>query len=236
VESSGPGRWSSGRPQQPNAQQPPQRTPDVKEAQPAAACRGPVGSEADGWTGCWSNRESSGRGAQGFQRAERPGRASCGDPYGWRLLLVRRRAAGSELRFVHRSRVGHDPVDPQVAARRSQSRRRISRRRISRHSQPSSNRRPKRLVKRPARSPQPSPVPRLRVVQPVPARQQRARKPRARYPFGIRQRLHNRSSRSSLDWGLERRPTRLRATWPLHPYSRHRRRRPQSLSRRVPGP
>jgi hypothetical protein len=152
------------------------------------------------------------------------------------LLLVAAARKAPEPRFVHRSLAARDLVAPQVAARRSQSRRRIRQRRINRHSQPNSNRRPKQLVRRPARSRQPSHVPRLRVVQPVPAPQLRARRPRARYPFGIRQRLHNPGSRFSLGWGLERRPTRLRVTRPLHPYSRHRRRPPQPLSRRTLSP
>ena len=234
-----------GRPQQPNAQPNAQQrsaTPAAdtrrKDARPAAARRGAVGSEASGRTGCWSRpgrlrtrstRVPTGR-APAKSRLQRRVRAA-------QLLLVA--AAGRKVpepRFVHRSLAARDPLAPQVAARRSRSRRRISRRRISRHRQPS--RPPAKTAGQGGqlRSPRPSLVPRLRVAQPVPARPLRARKPRARYPYGIRLRLHRPSSRSSLDWGLGRRPSRLRATRPLHPYSRHRRHRPQPLSRRAPSP
>ena len=100
-----------GRPQQPNAQQPnaqqpraqqpPQRTPDVKTPRHAAARRGAVGSEANGRTGRRYDREGSGRGAQEFQRAERPRRAGCSDAYGRRSCCSWRRrtqASGAAVR------------------------------------------------------------------------------------------------------------------------------------------
>ena len=87
------------RPQQPNAHNPtlnngsatPAANTRRKDARPAAALRGAVGSEANGRTGCRRDREGSGRGAQEFQRAERPRRAGCSDAYGRRSCCSWRR-------------------------------------------------------------------------------------------------------------------------------------------------
>ena len=209
----------------------------TRRARPAAALRGAVGSEANGRTGCRRDREASGRGAQEFQRAKRPRRAGCSHAYGrrsccsWRRRAARFRSRCSSTaawrpatRWPRKWRHGAAEAGVESAGAES----------AGTGNQATAQRR--RPVKGPLRSPRPSLVLRLRVAQPVPVRPLRARKPRARYPYGIRLRLHRPSSRSSLDWGLGRRPSRWRATRPLHPYSRHRRHRPQPLSRRANSP
>ena len=246
---SGPGRRSSRagldspQAQRPNAQQPrrsatPAADTRRKDARPAQPARGAVGSEANGRTGRRCDREASGRGAQEFQRAERPAKSRLqptrtggaaaarggGGPQAFRSCCSSTAAWRPATRWSRKWRHGAAEAGVESAAAESAG--------TGNQQQPPI----RRPVKRPARSHPPSLVPRLRVAQPVPVRPLRARKPRARYRSGIRLRLHHPSSRSSLDWGLGRRPSRWRATLPLHPYSRHRRHRPQPLSRRANSP
>ena len=225
------------RSEQPNAQQPPQRTPDVKTPGPQQPSGGPSDRKPTAGPVAGATGKRSGRGAQEFQRANRPRRAGCSHAYGrgsccsWRRRAARFRsrcpstaAWRPATRWSRKWRHGAAEAGAESAGAESAG--------TGNQAQPPA----KTAGQGATRSPRPSLVLRLRVVQPVPARQLRARKPRARYPYGIRLRLHRPSSRSSLDWGLGRRPSRWRATRPLHPYSRHRRHRPQPLSRRANSP